>query len=142
VRFCAEDAVLGQPEVTLGIMPGSGGTQRLPRAVGSGQAKDLILTGRRVDAEEALRIGLVDRAVPAPQLLDEAVAWAARFVGGPAIALAAAKRAVNEGMSTDLESGLALERTLFAPLFDTHDRKAGMAHFVEKRPGTVKFEGR
>jgi enoyl-CoA hydratase/carnithine racemase len=142
VRFCALDAVLGQPEVTLGIMPGSGGTQRLPRIIGAGRAKELILTGRRVAPEEALRIGLVDRVVPKAQLLDEAMAWATHFVGGPAVALAAAKRAVDEGMSTDLESGLALERKYFAPLFDTNDRETGMRHFVDKCPGAARFEGR
>lgn len=142
VRFSAENAIWGQPEITLGIMPGGGGTQRLPRLIGPARAKDMILTGRRVDAHEALRIGLADRVVPDTELLNEAMAWASQFVGGPAKALAAAKRAVNEGCSMDLDSAMALERELLVPLFETNDRKAAMAHFVEKTPGTVKFEGR
>lgn len=142
MRLSADDAVWGQPEVTLGIMPGGGATQRLSRAIGAARAKDLMLTGRRVGAEEALRIGLADRVVPTSDLFDEAMAWANQFVGGPATALAAIKRAVDEGGSQDLDSALALERELIAQLFDTHDRTVGMTHFIEKRRGAAAFEGR
>ena len=110
VRFAADDAQLGQPEVLLGIIPGAGGTQRLSRLVGPSRAKDLIFTGRFVKADEALAIGLVDRVVPKEQVYDEAVAWAAQFSGAAALALRAAKETIDRGLEVDLDTGLEIER--------------------------------
>ena len=140
VRVCADNAKLGQPEITLGIIPGAGGTQRLPRLIGPSKAKDLIFTGRFVDADEALAIGLVDRVVPAADVYTEALAWAGRFAEGPAYALRAAKEAIDRGLEVDLNTGLEIERLQFAPLFATEDRAIGMRAFVAKEK--PKFEGR
>nr|WP_218849236.1 enoyl-CoA hydratase-related protein [Nocardioides perillae] len=142
LRFTAEDAKLGQPEVLLGIIPGAGGTQRLSRLVGPSRAKDLIFTGRFVDAEEALRIGLVDRVCPPDQVYAEAMAWARQFTTGAALALRAAKEAVDRGLEVDLETGLEIERQQFAALFATEDRTLGMGSFVEHGPGKATFVGR
>jgi enoyl-CoA hydratase/carnithine racemase len=139
VRVAAEDAKLGQPEILLGLIPGAGGTQRLSRLVGPAKAKDLIFTGRMVKAEEALAIGLVDRVVPADQVYAEARAWAERLARGPALALRAAKEAIDRGLDADLETGLAIERGLFAGLFATRDREIGMRSFVEQGPGKATF---
>ncbi|MBW8700695.1 enoyl-CoA hydratase/isomerase family protein [Streptomyces sp. NPDC003631] len=138
-RIAAENAKLGQPEILLGLIPGAGGTQRLARLIGPSRAKDLIFTGRMVKADEALRLGLVDRVVPAEDVYAEAHAWAARLAQGPAIALRAAKEAVDTGLETDIETGLAVERTWFAGLFATEDRERGMRSFVEEGPGKAKF---
>lgn len=138
-RIAADNAKLGQPEILLGLIPGAGGTQRLPRLVGPSKAKDLIFTGRMVKADEALAIGLVDRVVPAADVHTEAHAWAARLAQGPAIALRAAKEAIDTGVETDLETGLAVERNWFAGLFATEDRERGMRSFVEEGPGKAKF---
>lgn len=142
LRFCAEDARLGQPEILLGIIPGAGGTQRLARLVGPSRAKDLIYSGRFVKAEEALTIGLVDRVHPAAEVYPAAVEWAAQFVGGPALALRAAKGAIDLGLESDLQTGLEIERREFTGLFATDDRTAGMSSFVENGPGKATFEGR
>ncbi len=142
VRFAADDATLGQPEVLLGIIPGAGGTQRLSRLVGPSRAKDLIFTGRFVQAEEALAIGLVDRLFPKEQVYEEALAWAAQFAGAAAYALRAAKEAIDRGLEVDLETGLEIERQQFAALFATEDRALGMGSFVEKGPGKARFVGR
>jgi enoyl-CoA hydratase/carnithine racemase len=139
IRVAAEDARLGQPEILLGLIPGAGGTQRLARLVGPAKAKDLIFTGRQVRADEALAIGLVDQVVPADQAYAEAHAWAARLARGPALALRAAKEAVDAGLETDLDTGLAIERGLFAGLFATQDRTTGMRSFVEDGPGKAAF---
>lgn len=141
LRFAAENAKLGQPEVLLGIIPGAGGTQRLARLVGPSVAKDLIFTGRFVDAQEALRIGLVDQVHPADEVYERAVEWARQFVGGPALALRAAKSAVDRGLEVDLQSGLEIERVEFTALFATDDRTAGMASFVQNGPGQARFTG-
>ncbi|MEV1317210.1 enoyl-CoA hydratase-related protein [Micromonospora arborensis] len=139
-RVVAEDAKLGQPEIKLGIIPGAGGTQRLARLVGPARAKDLIMSGRMVDAQEALRIGLADRVAPAAEVYDTAVALITPYLSGPAQALRAAKLAVDGGLDMDLNSGLSWETQLFAALFATDDRREGMVAFVEKRkPG---FTGR
>ncbi|MBS4751296.1 enoyl-CoA hydratase/isomerase family protein [Nocardioides sp. zg-ZUI104] len=142
VRFAAENAVLGQPEVLLGIIPGAGGTQRLPRLVGPSKAKDLLFTGRFVKADEALAIGLVDRVLPAADVYPEALAWAARFVNAAPYALRAIKESVDRGLEADLETGLQIERQHFAAAFATEDSTAGMRSFIESGPGKATFEGR
>jgi enoyl-CoA hydratase/carnithine racemase len=141
VRFAADDAQLGQPEILLGIIPGAGGTQRLARLVGPSRAKELIFTGRFVKAEEALAIGLVDRLFPKESVYDEAVAWAAQFAQGPALALRAAKESVDRGLETDLETGLEIERAAFAMTFATDDRSSGMRSFIDNGPGKATFTG-
>jgi len=140
VRFAADDAKLGQPEILLGLIPGAGGTQRLARLVGPSRTKDLVFTGRMVGAEEALALGLVDRVLPADEVYPQARAWAERLARGPAYALRAAKEAVDGGLDADLTTGLALERALFAGLFATADRETGMRSFVEQGPGKAVFE--
>ena len=142
VRICSDDARLGQPEILLGVIPGAGGTQRLPRLVGPARAKDLIFTGRMVGADEALRIGLVNRVVAAASVYESALEWATQFVGGPALALRAAKQAIDDGLDTDLASSLGNERRAFAALFETKDREIGMASFIEAGLGKAKFIGR
>ena len=142
IRIAADDAKLGQPEILLGIIPGAGGTQRLSRLVGPAKAKDIIFTGRFVDAAEALRIGMVDQVVPAAEVYHTALAWAGQFASGPAYALRAAKEAVDSGLETDLATGLEIERLQFAALFATQDRATGMQSFVENGPGKARFEGR
>jgi len=141
-RVCGDNAKLGQPEILLGIIPGAGGTQRLARLVGPARAKDIVYTGRFVDAAEALRIGLVDAVVPPDDVYGAAVAMAARFTSGPAVALRAAKAAIDGGLDMDLASGLRLETHLFAGLFATEDRGIGMRSFVENGPGKARFVGR
>lgn len=138
-RFAAENAKLGQPEILLGLIPGAGGTQRLSRLIGPSRAKDLIFTGRMVKADEALALGLVDRVVPAEEVYAQAHAWAAKLAQGPALALRAAKEAVDAGLETDIDTGLAIERNWFAGLFATEDREIGMRSFVEEGPGKAKF---
>jgi len=140
-RIAAEDAKLGQPEILLGIIPGAGGTQRLARLVGPSKAKDLIYTGRFVDAAEALQIGLVDKVVPAAEVYDAAVAWASQFSKGAALALRAAKESIDAGLGVDLATGLEIERQQFAALFATEDRAIGMKSFVENGPGKAEFKG-
>lgn len=142
LRICGDNARLGQPEITLGIIPGAGGTQRLPRLVGPSRAKDLIFSGRFVDAGEAQRIGLVDRVVAPDRVFDEAVAWARQLADGPAYALRAAKEAIDRGLEVDLATGLEIERVQFAALFATRDRAEGMRSFVERGPGKAEFTGR
>ncbi|MFI0242394.1 enoyl-CoA hydratase/isomerase family protein [Streptomyces sp. NPDC016845] len=138
-RIAADNAKLGQPEILLGLIPGAGGTQRLARLIGPSKAKDLIFTGRQVRADEALTLGLVDRVVPADEVFSAAHEWAAALAKGPAIALRAAKESIDAGLETDLETGLAIERTWFAGLFATEDRATGMRSFVEEGPGKAKF---
>lgn len=139
-RVAGESAKLGQPEIQLGIIPGAGGTQRLPRLVGPSRAKDLIFTGRHVTAAEALAIGLVDKVVSDDQVYTASLEWAATFVGGPAVALRAAKQAVDQGLEVDLDTGLEIERLQFSGLFATEDAKNGMGAFTEKTK--PKFTGR
>jgi enoyl-CoA hydratase/carnithine racemase len=142
VRFAAQDATLGQPETKLGVIPGGGGTQRLSRLVGPSRAKEIIFSGRFIRAEEALAIGLVDRVLPADEVYPAAVEWARQFVGGPRLALAAAKQAIDLGGGVDLATGLEIERQLFSGLFATRDRTVGMQSFVENGPGKARFTGR
>ena len=142
VRFAAKNAVLGQPEILLGIIPGAGGTQRLSRLVGPSRAKDIIFTGRFVKADEALAIGLVDRVVPAEDVYAEALTWAKQFAGAATYAVRAAKEAIDRGLEADLDTGLEIERQQFAALFATEDRSIGMNSFVENGPGKARFQGR
>ena len=142
LRVAASDARLGQPEILLGVIPGAGGTQRLARLVGPARAKDLIFSGRFVSADEALAIGLVDRVVDPEEVLTDAVAWAGQFARGPALALAAAKRAIDVGLEVDLATGLEIERQAFTGLFATEDRAIGMASFIEHGPGKAVFTHR
>jgi enoyl-CoA hydratase/carnithine racemase len=141
-RVAGESAKVGQPEIQLGVIPGAGGTQRLPRLIGPSRAKDLIFTGRHVGAEEALAIGLVNAVVPDDRVYDAAKEVAARYAGGPAVALRAAKEAVDAGLEVDLATGLEIERLHFAGLFATEDQKIGMRSFVEEGPGKAAFVGR
>jgi enoyl-CoA hydratase/carnithine racemase len=141
-RVVADDARLGQPEILLGVIPGAGGTQRLARLVGASRAKDLVFTGRMIDAEEALAIGLVDEVAPAGGAHEAAVARVERYVHGPAFALRAAKEAIDRGLDNDLETGLAFEAMQFAGVFATKDREIGMTSFVKEGPGKAAFEGR
>lgn len=141
LRVAADNGRLGQPEILLGIIPGGGGTQRLPRLVGPSRAKDLIYSGRQVPADEALAMGLVDRVVPADDLQAEAVAWAATFAAGPRRAHALAKQAIDEGLEDDLDSGLSLEQRLFTEVFTTTDAATGVASFLAEGPGKATFTG-
>ena len=142
LRVCAEDARLGQPEILLGVIPGAGGTQRLPRLVGTGRAKELIYSGRMVESAEALSIGLVNEVVPAAEVYPAAVAMAERYAAGPTVALMAAKQAIQNGMDAGIATGLMIERQGFAALFASEDQKTGMESFVEHGPGKAKFVGR
>jgi enoyl-CoA hydratase/carnithine racemase len=141
-RVAGDNAKLGQPEILLGIIPGAGGTQRLPRLIGPAKAKDLCFTGRFVRAEEALAIGLVDRVVAPDEVYVTAVEMASAYAHGPAYAIRAAKEAIDEGLDVGLDAGLAIERKLFAGLFATEDQKIGMESFVENGPGKASFVGR
>ena len=141
-RVAGDNAKLGQPEILLGLIPGAGGTQRLARLIGPAKAKDLVLSGRMVDAEEALRIGLADRVAPATEVYVTAVELLRPYTSGPALALRAAKAAVDGGLETDIASGLELERLQFAGLFATEDRRIGMESFVANGPGKAEFTGR
>ena len=141
-RVVADNATLGQPEILLGVIPGAGGTQRLSRLVGPAKAKDLVFSGRFIGAQEALAIGLADKVVPAAEVYSTAVAWAASFADGAAVALRAAKKAIDEGLELDLDAALRLESTLFSGLFATEDRTIGMDSFVANGPGKAQFLGR
>jgi enoyl-CoA hydratase/carnithine racemase len=139
LRVAAENARFGQPEIKLGLIPGAGGTQRLARLVGTARAKDLVFSGRTVDAREALDIGLADRVVAVDEVYPQALAWAAELAAGPALALRAAKEAIDRGIETDLATGLEIERVQFTALFATEDRAAGMRSFLEHGPGKAVF---
>ena len=137
--IAGDSAKFGQPEIKLGIIPGAGGTQRLPRAVGKAKAMDMALTARMMDAAEAERAGLVSRVVPADKLMDEALAAALVIASQPRLAVLAAKEAVNRAFEAPLSEGLLAERRLFHALFATADQKEGMAAFIAKRP--AQFTG-
>ena len=141
-RVCGDNAKVGQPEILLGVIPGAGGTQRLPRLIGISKAKDLIYSGRFVAADEALALGLVDQVVAPDDVYEAARALVGRYVGGPAYALRAAKEAIDRGIETDLDTGLEIERMQFSALFATRDREIGMESFVKDGPGKARFEGR
>jgi enoyl-CoA hydratase/carnithine racemase len=133
---------MGQPEILLGVIPGAGGTQRLPRLVGPSRAKDIVYTGRFVAAAEALAIGLVDKVVPDADVFTAALDLVRRYASGPAVALRAAKQAIDEGLDVDLGTGLEIERLNFAGLFATEDQRTGMRSFIENGPGKASFAGR
>jgi enoyl-CoA hydratase/carnithine racemase len=141
-RVAGEGARLGQPEILLGIIPGAGGTQRLPRLIGPARAKDIVFTGRFVGAAEALQIGLVDKVVPDDQVYRAARDLVAQYANGPAVALRAAKQAIDAGLEVDLDTGLEIERLNFAALFATEDQRTGMRSFIENGPGKATFAGR
>jgi enoyl-CoA hydratase/carnithine racemase len=140
-RVLGESAKVGQPEILLGIMPGAGGTQRLPRLIGPAKAKDLIYTGRFMDAAEALATGLADKVVPDDDVYEAARELAARYAGGPLLALRAAKDAIDRGLEADLDTGLEIERLNFAGLFATDDARAGLRSFLDNGPGKATFTG-
>ncbi len=140
-RFAADNAKMGQPEILLGLIPGAGGTQRLPRLVGLSKAKELVYSGRMVDMVEGERIGLVDAVFPVDDLYDEAKKAAARYAAGP-FALRLAKRALEDGTEMPLDQALRLERQLFAECFATEDAATGIASFLEHGPGKADFSGR
>lgn len=142
LRIAAERARFGQPEILLGIIPGGGGTQRLPRLVGPAKAKDLIFSGRQVKADEALAIGLVDRVVPAEDFEQAAIDWALEFASGPSQVAGLAKAAIDRGLDTDLAAGLRIEQELFVDSFGTEDSQIGVASFNEHGPGKATFTGR
>jgi enoyl-CoA hydratase len=142
LRVVADNAKLGQPEILLGIIPGGGATQRLPRLVGPARAKDIILTGRQVGADEALRIGLADRVVPAAEVLDEALRLAGELARGPLVAQSLAKGVIDSSLETALRPGLDDEASAFVTVFDTADARAGVASFLEHGPGRARFTGR
>jgi enoyl-CoA hydratase/carnithine racemase len=141
-RIAADNARLGQPEVLLGIIPGGGGTQRLPRLVGATRAKEIMLTGRMVGAEEALRIGLVDELVPADQVLERALAKAAEVAAGAVAAQGYIKQAVDEGIETTLAWGIDREQLYFADVFETDDARIGVETFLAEGAGKAKFTGK
>ena len=141
-RVAGERARVGQPEILLGVIPGAGGTQRLSRLVGPARAKDIVFSGRMVGAAEALQIGLVDQVVPDDSVYQAALDMVQRYTSGPALALRAAKQAIDSGLGVDLATGLEIERVQFAALFGTEDQKAGMRSFLESGPGKATFTGR
>jgi len=138
IILAADTAKFGQPEITIGVIPGAGGTQRLPRAVGKAKAMEMVLTGRMMDAQEAERSGLVSRVVPAAELLDEAFKVAQRIASMGRAAVYAAKEAVNTAFESSLAEGIHFERRMFHAMFATEDQKEGMAAFAEKRQPSFK----
>ena len=138
IRLAAENAIFGLPEIKIGVLPGGGGTQRLPRLIGAGRAKEMLYSGDPIDAGEAYRIGLANKVVKTEALMDEAKKMAKRLGQRPAFALKMIKTSVNKGMSMDLQSGLAHEARCFEILFSTEDQKEGMTAFVEKRKPNFK----
>lgn len=140
LRVAVDGAKLGQPEILLGIIPGGGGTQRLPQLVGPARAKEIIWSGRQLGAAEALEIGLVDRVVP--DALDAALEWASALASGALVAMGLAKRAVDQGVGRTIGEGLEIETDLFAEVFETEDAATGIESFLEHGPGNADFAGR
>lgn len=138
IRICSENAVFGQPEVGLGITPGFGGTQRLARTVGVGMAKQMIYTARNIKAPEALRIGLVNAVYPIEELMGAAKKMASMIASNAPIAVRNCKKAINDGLQTDIESGVAIEEKLFGDCFETEDQRYGMAFFLDRNKDKVK----
>jgi enoyl-CoA hydratase len=141
-RVVGESARLGQPEILLGVIPGAGGTQRLPRLVGPAKAKDIVFSGRMLKAAEAHAIGLADAVVPDAEVYTAAQDMMKRYVNGPALAIRSAKAAIDQGLGVDLATGLEIERNYFAALFGTDDQRAGMKSFLDNGPGKATFTGR
>jgi enoyl-CoA hydratase/carnithine racemase len=142
LRVAAESARLGQPEIQLGIIPGAGGTQRLPRLVGPARAKELIWSGRHLRGAEARAIGLVDRVVAPDEVEPAALQWADAFARGATAAMGLAKRVIDRGLDAPLATALDLERDAFLEVFGTADAHAGIRSFLERGPGQAAFEGR
>lgn len=142
LRVVADTAKVGQPEILLGIIPGAGGTQRLPRLIGPARAKELIWSGRQVGADEALAIGLVDRVVPADELVDAATGWATEFAAGAVAAMGLAKQAIDRGLNRSLPSGLDIESQAFVAVFGTDDAQTGVTSFLDHGPGKATFVGK
>ena len=138
IRLASDKARFGQPEVGLGITPGFGGTQRLPRLVGEGRAMELILTANNINAEEAYRIGLVNHIYPAADLLDETRKMARKIMGNAPLAVKYSKSAINKGLQTDIDTGMAIEADLFGICFSTEDQKTGMGAFLNKEKASFK----
>jgi enoyl-CoA hydratase len=138
LRIASEKARFGQPEISLGLIPGASGTQRLPRLIGAAKAKEMIFMGDMIDAATALNLGLVNKVVPPEKLMEEALAWATKLAGKSAPILAMAKAAINTGLDTDIASGLTVETKCNAICFSTYDRKEGMDAFLEKRKAVFK----
>lgn len=141
-RVLAEDAVIGLPEITLGVIPGAGGTQRLPRIIGVTRAKEMIFSGRGVKGPKAVEIGLASVAVPAGEVLTTAMAMAQGYATGATAAIGLAKRAIDNGLDVDLATALRIESAGFALAFATEDQKTGMASFITEGPGKADFVGR
>ena len=141
-RFAGESAQFGQPEILLGIIPGGGGTQRLPRLVGAARAKAMVYSGRFWSAADSHAIGLVDEVHPDDQVYAKAVEAAARYAKGPGVALRAAKQAIDGGLDVGIDAGLLLERHAFQALFATEDAQEGLASFAVKGPGKAAFKSR
>lgn len=142
LRIAGDNVKVGLPEILLGIIPGAGGTQRLTRLVGPSRAKDLVLTGRFVAADEALTMGIINRMVAPDEVYNEALALARRLANGAPLAQRAAKRAIEAAVGGDVKSGLDAERAEFAGLFATEDQTIGMTSFIEHGPGKAEFVGR
>lgn len=140
-RIASTRAVFGQPEILLGIIPGGGGTQRLPRLVGASRAKEIMVTGRQVKSDEALRIGLVDEVVEPESLMTRALELASTVSTGATVAARLIKHAVDAGIETDLASGLSLELAAFEQVFHSNDSRTGVASFLENGPGKATFTG-
>jgi len=140
IRIAAENAIFGQPEVNLGLIPGYGATQRLPRLIGPGKAKEIIFADERINAQEALRVGLVERVVPKGQAVEEAKKLLKRIMTKGPVAIKMAKKAINEGLKMSLAEGLNLEAQCNGVCFGTQDKDEGAKAFLEKRP--AKFQGR
>ena len=140
IRICSENAMFGQPEVGLGITPGFGGTQRLARLIGAGMAKQLIYTARNIKADEAYRIGLVNAVYPQEELLAAAEKMASQIAANAPIAVRACKKAINDGLQTDIDAALVIEEKLFGSCFESEDQREGMANFLRKKddPNKVK----
>ena len=138
IRICSDNAMFGQPEVGLGITPGFGGTQRLARTVGVGMAKQLIYTAKNIKADEALRIGLVNAVYPQEELMAAAEKLASQIAANAPIAVRACKKAINDGLQTDIDKALVIEEGLFGSCFETEDQKEGMANFLRKKDDPAK----
>ena len=140
IRICSDNAMFGQPEVGLGITPGFGGTQRLARTVGVGMAKQLIYTARNIQADEALRLGLVNAVYPQAELMEQALKMAQTIAGNAPIAVRNCKKAINEGLQVSIDEGAVIEEKLFGDCFESYDQKEGMANFLRKKDDPAKVK--